>query len=157
MCWSLDANDPRAARAVRKAATAELRAFTDSDACLSAAELIVGELISNAARHADGNICVELTVSDGNAAVRVHDTSPGFALDVRRPADVFSESGRGLFIVSELALKIGVMPLTGIGKCVTVTFDLPVAEGAAVPVCRRPWLRHEEGMCLGPRIARYRV
>jgi anti-sigma regulatory factor (Ser/Thr protein kinase) len=153
----LDANDPRAARTVRKAAVAELRAFTDSDTSLGAAELIVGELISNAVRHADGNICVELTVRDGNVAVCVHDTSPVFELDVRRPADEFSESGRGLFIVSELALKISVAPLTGVGKCVTVTFDMPVSGDAAVRLCRRPWLRQDEGICMGPRLARYRV
>jgi anti-sigma regulatory factor (Ser/Thr protein kinase) len=157
MCWSLDANDPRAARAVRKAAVAELRAFTDSDAGLSAAELIIGELISNAARHSDGYICVELTIRDGNAAVRVHDTSPVFELDVRRPPDEFSESGRGLFIIAELALKISVAPLTGIGKCVTVTFDIPVTDEAAVRACRKPWLRHDEGMCMAPRIARFRM
>lgn len=157
MCWSLDANDANAARAVRKAARGRLGALTDSESCLGAAELIIGELLSNAARHADGHVCVELSVRDGHAAVSVHDTSANFALDVRRPADEFSENGRGLFIVSELALKIGVVPLTGIGKCVTVTLDLPVAEGAELPLCSRPWLRHDNGMCLGPRIARYRV
>lgn len=157
MCWSLDANDARAARAVRKAACNRLGALTDSEACLGAAELILGELLSNAARHADGHVCVELSVREGLATISVHDTSANFSLDVRRPADEFSESGRGLFIVSELALKIGVVPLTGIGKCVTVTLDLPVADGSSLPPCSRPWLRHEEGICQGPRIARYRV
>jgi anti-sigma regulatory factor (Ser/Thr protein kinase) len=155
MCWSLNANDAGAARAVRKAATATLRSQTESEECLGAAELVIGELLSNAARHADGNVCVELTIADGHAAVSVHDTSSTFELDIRRPADEFSESGRGLFIISELARKIAVVPLSGFGKRVTVTLDLPVSTEPDSPACSREWLRHDAGICLAPRVARY--
>lgn len=155
MCWTLDANDVRAARAARKAATAALRAYTSCEATLGAAELVIGELLSNAARHADGHVCLELERADGHAQVSVHDTSADFALDIRRPPDEFSEHGRGLFIISELARKISVVPLNGMGKRVSVTLDMPVDEEPSFEPCARRWLRHDEGVCLGPRIARY--
>ena len=156
MCWTLDANDGREARAVRKAATDVLRPHSSCDDTLDAAELIIGELLSNAARHADGKVCLELEHKDGHAAVSVHDTSASFTLDVRRPPDEFSESGRGLFIISELARKIAVVPLQGMGKRVTVTLNLPIADRTAFErPCERTWLRHETGVCMRPRVAKY--
>ena len=156
MCWSLDANDVRQARSVRKAATDVLREHTTSSDMLGAAELIIGELLSNASRHASGHVCLELGLDDGCAQISVHDTSESFALDIRRPADEYSESGRGLFIVSELARKIDVRPMTGMGKKVTVTLDLPVdRHDAFAPTCRRLWLRHEGDVCMAPRVAKY--
>jgi anti-sigma regulatory factor (Ser/Thr protein kinase) len=155
MCWTLDANDVRAARAVRKAATAALRAYAPSEATLGAAELVIGELLSNAARHADGHVCLELDHDDENAQVSVHDTNAEFALDIRRPPDEFSESGRGLFIISELARKISVVPLNGMGKRVTVTLDMPIDAARNFEPCLRRWLRHEEGVCMRPRVVKY--
>lgn len=156
MCWSLNANDAMAARAARKAATAILREHAASEDVLGGAELVIGELLSNAARHADGHVCLELGLAEGHAQVSVHDTSAEFALDFNRPPDDFSESGRGLFIISELARKVSVVPINGMGKRVTVTLDLPVAVvNAFAPTCIREWLRHEEGVCLHPRVALY--
>ncbi len=156
MCWNLDANDARASHDARKSALAALAAHTDSREALESAELIIGELLGNAARHADGHVCLELGADDGHAQISVHDTSPSFALDFHRQPDAYSESGRGLYIISELARTIAVVPLTGMGKRVTVTLDLPVATGDAfAPTCMRRWLRHEEGVCMRPRIARY--
>jgi len=156
MCWSLNANDPQAARTARKEATARLREHAASGDVLGSAELIIGELLSNAARHADGNVCLELGIEGGHAQISVHDTSPSFALDFHRPPDEFSECGRGLFIISELARRVSVAPVDGMGKRVTVTLDLPVSvQNAFTPTCFRQWLRHEAGICLHPRVARY--
>jgi anti-sigma regulatory factor (Ser/Thr protein kinase) len=157
MCWSLNAADHDAARVARKAATATLRALTPSPDALADAELIIGELLANAARHANGPVCLELSARSGAAEVSVHDTSPEFAVDVRRPVDDFSESGRGLLIISELARRITVVPLAGIGKCVTVTLDIPVPPTvrALEPPCERTWLRDQTGVCFRPRIATY--
>ena len=158
MCWSLDANDVFAARAARKSATATLRSFTSCETALGDAELVIGELLSNAARHADGHVCLELSLVDGHAEVSVHDTSASFAIDMKRPPDEFSENGRGLFIVSELARRVSVLPVSGMGKRVSVLLDLPVSESDSLgaPHCTRLWLRHEQGVCLAPRVAKYR-
>ncbi|MBD5655501.1 MAG: ATP-binding protein [Candidatus Eremiobacteraeota bacterium] len=145
----------RAAQGVRKAATATLRQYTNSAETLGAAELIIGELLSNAARHADGHVCLELDCADGNAQVSVHDTSEAFELDIRRPPNEFSEDGRGLFIISELARKISVVPLNGMGKRITVTLDMPIDDAPAFEACQRRWLRHEQGVCMRPRVVKY--
>jgi anti-sigma regulatory factor (Ser/Thr protein kinase) len=157
VCWSLDANDALAARSARKAAAAALAALTPDADVVAAAELIVGELLSNAARHADGHVCLELSASDGFVNISVHDTSPTFALEIRRPVDEMSESGRGLFIVSKLAERIEVVPLTNIGKCVSVRLGLPVTGDTPFERCSRNWLRGGGKVCMGPLIARYKT
>ena len=156
MCWSLDARDASAARDTRKTVTAAIGVFTKSAELLGAAELVVGELLSNAARHADGHVCVELTAVDGNAQISVHDASSAFVLDVTRPPDDYAESGRGLFIISALARRVSVVPLGGLGKRVSVLLNLPIADGSTLqPACTRPWLRDLSGVCMRPRISRY--
>ena len=156
MCWNLDANDVIAARSARKAIAAALREFASTEQILGSAELVVGELLSNAARHAGGHVCLELGLEGGHAQISVHDTSAEFALDFNRLPDTFSESGRGLFIISELARKVSVTPREGIGKRVTVTLNLPVCTNDAfAPTCHRSWLRNGDGVCSHPRVSRY--
>ncbi len=155
MCWTLDARDVRAARGARKAAAAALRAYTDSEETLSAAELVVGELLSNAARHTKGHVCLELSRAEGGVQISVHDTTPAFALDVSRPSDEYAESGRGLYIVSELARRVSVVPLAGMGKRVCVILELEVPQGELSESCERPWLRDESGVCMRPRVTSY--
>ena len=157
MCWTLDASDVHAARATRKAATAALRTLTDSEESIGAAELVIGELLSNAARHTDGNVCLELGTEDGHAEISVYDSSTDFAMDVKRPLDEMAENGRGLYIISKLARRLSIHPLDGVGKRVSVTLELPYSEPvASFPTCGRRWLRHDSGLCLAPRLARYR-
>jgi len=143
------------ARSARKAAAAALGELTDDDDIVAAAELIVGELLSNAARHADGHVCLEISAVDGFVTLSVHDTPPLFAMEIRRPIDEMSESGRGLFIVSKLAERIDVTPITGVGKCVSVRLSLPVTANDPFKTCSRPWLRGGGKVCMGPLIARY--
>jgi anti-sigma regulatory factor (Ser/Thr protein kinase) len=155
-CWTLDACDAISARAARKEATAALAAYTNVRDVLAAAELIIGELLSNAARHADGKVCLELGRVDGHAEISVHDSSTAFALEIAEPANQLAESGRGLYIISKLARRIDVEPFTGVGKRVSVALDLPVSDPMdAVPSCNRPWLRHKSGVCMAPLVARY--
>ena len=157
MCWTLDASDVQAARATRQAATATLRALTDCEETLGAAELVIGELLSNAARHTDGNVCLELGSQDGHAEISVYDSSTDFAMDLNRIPDDMAESGRGLFIISKLARRMSIHPFAGVGKRVSVTLELP-HDGRVVALqkCARQWLRHESGLCFAPRLARYR-
>ncbi len=155
VCWTLDARDVGAARGARKEAAAALRAYTDSEETLGAAELVIGELLSNAARHARGHVCLELSRAEGHAQISVHDTAPVFSLDFSRPVDEYAESGRGLFIISELARRVSVVPLSGMGKRVCVTLELPVPPTEMLETCERRWLRHQTGVCMRPRVSRY--
>jgi anti-sigma regulatory factor (Ser/Thr protein kinase) len=156
MCWTLDASDVHAARAIRNEATAALRTLTDCADAIGAAELVIGELLSNAARHTDGNVCLEIGRHDGHAEISVYDSSTRFPTEVRPQRDDMAENGRGLFIISRLARDMSVHPFDGIGKRVSVTLDLPCDElCSAFSPCGRPWLRHDSGVCLAPRVARY--
>jgi anti-sigma regulatory factor (Ser/Thr protein kinase) len=151
----LNANDALAARSARKSAAAALGAVTDDPEVLAAAELIVGELLANAARHADGHVCLELTVNEGFVHLCVHDASPAFAIDIRPPADELSESGRGLYIISKLADRIDVEPVTNVGKCVSVRLNLPTTASDPFELCSRHWLRGGGKVCMAPLLARY--
>jgi anti-sigma regulatory factor (Ser/Thr protein kinase) len=70
--------------------------------------LLVSELVTNAVRHAEGELVRLVVALDGRALrVEVHD--PGLGFDVRTPApDPTRPSGWGLYLVGELADRWGV-------------------------------------------------
>jgi len=89
----------------RHAAVAALRDAGVGGLALDSSELIVGELIANAVRHARTELTAVIDVSDVTVRVEVID------LDSRPPAllaaDDASTSGRGLQIVDALASRWG--------------------------------------------------
>jgi two-component sensor histidine kinase len=100
------AHFPPTAAAVPEMRTSMVRTLTewsvDPDAVRSA-ELVVGELASNAvkASRPEDVVAVRLTATSGNVLVEVwdgNDTAPR----IKNP-DVFSEDGRGLLMVDALA------------------------------------------------------
>ena len=101
--WVFDAADPADAAAARHAYIARLRAVGFSRDELHAAELVFGELIGNAYRHARGAVEVMLDVSGTVAVLHVLDAGDGFEFRPRLPADPLSERGRGLFLVKTFA------------------------------------------------------
>ena len=60
-----------------------------------------------------------------NGSTRLHtiDEGPGFEYDPKLPFDIWSESGRGLFLVSQLAHDVRVERLPGCGAYICV--ELP--------------------------------
>jgi anti-sigma regulatory factor (Ser/Thr protein kinase) len=90
---------------VRPSAVAALTGAGVAGDALDTSELIVGELVSNAVRHARTDVTVAVDVHDGVVRVEVVD------LDTRPPAllaaDEGSTSGRGLLIVAALATTWG--------------------------------------------------
>lgn len=101
--WDLDASDASSAAAVRAQFVDFLKRFVDPSTDLFPAELILGELLANAVEHAPGPIHVELVWRGDEAQLTVRDHGRGFQPRARLPDDVFSESGRGLFLVSAFA------------------------------------------------------
>jgi anti-sigma regulatory factor (Ser/Thr protein kinase) len=73
----------------------------DSD--FSSAELIYGELISNAIRHAPGGVQVRLDWDGEFPRLSVLDEARYPPPTISLPADPLAESGRGLYIVKRLA------------------------------------------------------
>jgi serine phosphatase RsbU (regulator of sigma subunit)/anti-sigma regulatory factor (Ser/Thr protein kinase) len=104
--WDVDASDPSSAAAVRTQFTAFLSRFVATDADLFPAELILGELLANAVEHAPGPVHVELAWRGDEPLLTVRDNGRGFAPRARLPDDVFSESGRGLFLISAFARSV---------------------------------------------------
>ncbi len=72
------------------------------------AELVLGELIGNIARHAPGSLEVIVDLSSPSPVLHVIDDGPGFERAPMLPRDLLSESGRGLYIVSELTDEFSV-------------------------------------------------
>jgi anti-sigma regulatory factor (Ser/Thr protein kinase) len=85
----------------------ELYARTDALVCL---DMVYAELISNAIRHAPGMIELRFECSRAGGEVVLHmlDRGPGYHADSHLPADLMSETGRGLFIISMFSHRFAV-------------------------------------------------
>lgn len=110
-----------------------LAAQVDAASDLYGAELIFGELLGNVARHAPGAIDVKLRWNGLVAILEVADHGPGYTIeDVHLPND-FSESCRGLFLVTSFGRDVAVRCESG---RTTTTVTLPVTRrrgSASVP------------------------
>ncbi|MQY14623.1 hypothetical protein SRB5_47910 [Streptomyces sp. RB5] len=93
--------------------------------------LCVSELATNALLHGrtPGHRFVVRLQLGPALRLEVHDSNPRPA--TLRAADPYDPSGRGLFLVNELADRWGCCPRRGPGKAVWAEFDLPGADPAA--------------------------
>lgn len=113
MDWYLQADDVAAGRDLRHEIVAYLARHAEPGADTADPELIVAELVANAAEHAGGPLWVSLTWGDEHPVLTVCDLGPGFdpgmlatADAVRHDAgepDGLAEGGRGLFLIRALA------------------------------------------------------
>lgn len=92
----------------------------------TALALITNELVSNAFKHSQGNVRVELSVGDENVYLQVADTGAGFPLNF----DPKIAANLGLGLVETLSrhdmgggVRYATLPEGG--GCVTVSFPLP--------------------------------
>jgi PAS domain S-box-containing protein len=110
MRWRFDPRDPTRAHDVRDALSETLSTF-GRGVDVGAAELVFGELVGNAVRHAPGSIDVELAWDDAETPVlHVVDDGPGYAPQNSLPSND-EESGRGLYIVTQLTRDFTVTKL----------------------------------------------
>lgn len=132
--WQLAPGDAVAARAIRHAITGCLReaAGVQADqADLDAAELVVGEVLSNVVRHTSSPATVGLGWQAGHPVLSVtepdtteppvtpSDGLPAHAL----PDDPLATGGRGLYLVSRLSKGLTVDSAER-GTTIRVTLDL---------------------------------
>lgn len=132
LCWEVDAAVERSARRVKRALLWQLGEMTDGVVDLSAAELVVNELLGNVARHTPGPAEVYLEWEHDTAVVRVCDRGEPFeppAADA--PISPFAEDGRGLFLVHSVSSNLTV-ERTSEGNCVSVVLPVRVRERQAV-------------------------
>ena len=86
-------------------------------------ELVVAELIGNALRHAPGTIELILEAHADRVVLHVIDKGPGFAFSPRLPSDLYSEAGRGLFLIASFSTDFTVERRAGGGSHARITFS----------------------------------
>jgi sigma-B regulation protein RsbU (phosphoserine phosphatase) len=86
--------------------------------------VIFSELVGNAVRHAPGALSISISTTDDKVRLHVIDEGPGFDQQPELPSDIWSESGRGLFLISALADNFAVERLAGFGSYVMVELQL---------------------------------
>jgi PAS domain S-box-containing protein len=106
--WMFACLDADGLSSMRREFRALLIGYGLSELRLEAAELVFGELAGNVVRHAAGSVEFVLDNTGGDLVLHVIDEGPGFERAPMLPIDVMSESGRGLFIVSELTREFSV-------------------------------------------------
>lgn len=104
MEWSFDPCHPDSAERVRSEIHHELEVHERADAVVRL-DMIYAEIISNAIRHAPGpiDLLVECSHDGGDVTLEVMDRGPGYRLNPHLPTDVFSECGRGLYMIATFA------------------------------------------------------
>ena len=108
--WSFDVSDAALARRARHDMLVVLAAHGVAEDDRAKAELVFGELIGNVVRHASGTTDIALDWSGTLPVLHVLDRGAGFRYLPRLPADIFSERGRGLFLISTLTDDFTVIP-----------------------------------------------
>lgn len=121
--WSFDSENARAAHDARADFVTHLREQR-AQGDIAAAELIFGELVGNVVRHAPGPIEVQLAWNEAHPILHVTDRGRGFDRTPSLPDDVMKESGRGLFIVESLGVRMHVEYIRGYGSHVAVELPL---------------------------------
>jgi anti-sigma regulatory factor (Ser/Thr protein kinase) len=133
--WQCEADDARAAYAMRDEYFRSLRSVCEvSPHELSTCGVIFAELIGNTVRHAPGPVSVSLEYTDSKAILHVIDKGPGFTFRPVLPANLWAESGRGLFLVASLGRDVQVEPVPGLGSHVKVTLPVRCKAREAQPV-----------------------
>jgi PAS domain S-box-containing protein len=121
--WHFDVTDAGAAMGARRALVDELHGAGLTEDCVLVAELIVAELLGNAVRYAGGSVDVILDRSADVPVIHIIDNGAGFEYNPRLPADAYAESGRGLFIVAELAREFTIARAPSGGSHVRVVLE----------------------------------
>jgi anti-sigma regulatory factor (Ser/Thr protein kinase) len=106
--WDFDTADLSAGTALRSGLRDFLGRHGLAGTELDQAEIVAGELIGNAVRHAPGNVTVIADASGSNPVLHVIDQGPGCEFNPRLPADAMSDGGRGLFIINALVEEMSI-------------------------------------------------
>jgi anti-sigma regulatory factor (Ser/Thr protein kinase) len=100
--WRFDPIWPDVARRVRDELREQLEGARFAPDRMIDVELTFAELMGNAIRYAPGTVEMILVRQDGHLVLHLLDKGPGFHFSPRLPSDLYSEFGRGLFLISQL-------------------------------------------------------
>lgn len=108
--WEVNALDAEAVGSARGEYASILREHGLAEQDVITGELVLMELIGNVLRHGGERAQIRVDVSRKNPVLHVLDHGRGFAYSPMLPLDMLSESGRGLFIISQLTENFTVVP-----------------------------------------------
>lgn len=114
--WRFDPMWSDAAQRVRTEIVQELRLANFAPERLTDFEVIFSELMSNVLRHAPGTVEVLLERHATQFVFHVLDKGDGFLFIPKLPSDLFSEYGRGLFLIAHLSTDFSVERRPGGGS-----------------------------------------
>ncbi|MDQ2991489.1 MAG: serine/threonine-protein phosphatase, partial [Candidatus Eremiobacteraeota bacterium] len=114
--WRLDPMWADAAARVRAEICAHLPLRTFGASYRTDCEVIFSELMSNIMRYAPGTAEIILEQQGDEFVLHVLDKGPGFFFVPQLPSDLFSEVGRGLFLIANLARDFSVARRPGGGS-----------------------------------------
>lgn len=97
---------------------------------LSAFDVIYAETVANLIRHAGGTAEFLLQRQPDRFVLHVLDKGPGFQISPRLPNDLFSENGRGLYLIAKLADGFSVERRPGGGSHARIS--ILTAKGAHI-------------------------
>jgi anti-sigma regulatory factor (Ser/Thr protein kinase) len=132
-----DATDGNALGDVRRELSAYLERHARPGSDLAGADLVLGELLANAVRHAPGPAWVRVDWSESSPRVEVHDLGPGFELQATLPEDPLAGGGRGLFIVAQLSHELSAAAKRAGGSKVSATLPIERPVGRSHDPPRR--------------------
>ena len=112
--WSFDARDADAARSARRGFVERLASWRIAHEIVSAAEVVLGELLGNVVRYTPGAVDVSVNRLLDKIVICVLDRGPGLRWAASRPADT-SETGRGLYLVEAFSNRVRCEYLQGYG------------------------------------------
>jgi anti-sigma regulatory factor (Ser/Thr protein kinase) len=124
-CWHLDSGDFDSACHARIAFRESLRPIGTPDSDFDGAEIIFGELVTNALRHSGSAAVARVRCEQQHLVLEVRDGGEGFDLErAAGPGHSDAEGGRGLMIAQKLAADLRVESNDG---AFVVKARLPVA------------------------------
>lgn len=136
MEWQYNAATAAEALEAREAFVNYLRNACTADSDFKAAELVFGELVANVVRHAPGPIQLSVDIDVfGSVTLEVCDTGPAFTLSPSLPSEVFSASGRGLYVVSRLCRQMTAIRTT-VGNRVRVVLPVVASRSSGRTAAR---------------------
>jgi serine phosphatase RsbU (regulator of sigma subunit)/anti-sigma regulatory factor (Ser/Thr protein kinase) len=114
---------PGSVHLARRFARQLLETWDIPPAVLTSAELVVSELVTNAARHSEDALDIALERRPRLLRIAVTDTSHRMPVEAPAPVEEAATSGRGLLLVESIASRWGV-DSSGLSKRVWAEFDL---------------------------------
>ena len=127
--WSYDSRNSHDAHSLRREIARFIRCCAPAEEDVFRSELIVGEVLANTVEHAPGAVSVEIDWTGTHPVVAVCDAGPGLSsFAATLPSDALNENGRGLFLISSLALDVKIDAQPGAGTKIKIV--LPIARSA---------------------------